>query len=67
MLIAPGCLKVIGIVCGLAFVEINDAEDGVFFAIRFDKHGMGCKIEPIRLEDHVIGNFVSGSQVLVEE
>ena len=55
----------VGIVRGLACVEIKDTLDRIAIPVGFHKHWMGGKIESVRRENHVIANRAGRLQKFV--
>ena len=64
MTVAPGGLKVISEIGGLAVIEADDALDRVAFPVGFHQHGEGCKIEAIWFENQVVCDSPCGVEIL---
>ena len=67
MLETPCGLEVIRVIRRLGEIEIHDALDRIFVAIRFDQHGVGGEIDAVGRQNHVVGNVAGGAQVFVQQ
>ena len=67
MLVAPRSLKVIRVIGILAMVKIDDLPDAILVAVGFGEHERWRKSDALRFEDHVIGDFARGFEILMEQ
>lgn len=65
--VAPGGGEVVGVVGGLAEVEVDDALDGVFFGGRFRRAWDARRVDAVGGEDGVVGHFAGGLEVFIEQ
>ena len=64
---APGGLEVVGVIGGLALIEVDNPLDGVLLAVRLHQHGMRREVEPVGSQHHVIAHFARRLQVLIQQ